>query len=194
MLLLIDNYDSFTYNLVQYFESLGQQVKVYRNDCIDAEQALALNPDYVVISPGPGTPDEAGCSMAIVKAFFHHRPILGICLGHQCLAQSSGAKITQANNIIHGKVSRIYHERRRLFAAIPQSYQATRYHSLAVACDTLPSCWDITAWSQDEADNFEEIMAINHRRLPLYGVQFHPEAILTEYGHQLLKNFLDMKI
>ena len=185
MLLVIDNYDSFTYNLVQYFQILGQEVLIYANDGITIPQIKQLAPDYIVISPGPNGPKEAGISLDVIRAFYQDIPILGICLGHQCLAYAFGAEIISAPKIVHGKASRIIHHKQGLFRNIPNPFLATRYHSLAVDCATLPTCFAIDAWA------FETIMAISHRQFPLYGLQFHPEAILTEHGLQLLSHFLE---
>lgn len=185
MLLLIDNYDSFTYNLVQYFQCLGQVVSVYAHDQIDIAQIEQLSPTYLVISPGPKGPEEAGISLAVIKHFYQKIPILGICLGHQCLAYAFGASIVQAPEIIHGKTSQILHNKQRLFRDVPNLFVATRYHSLAVDINTLSNCFAIDAWANDT------IMAISHRQYPLFGLQFHPEAILTEHGLQLLSNFLN---
>ncbi len=184
MLLIIDNYDSFTYNLVQYFQCLGQEVVVHTHDTITLNQIEQLAPDYIVISPGPNTPQDAGISLATINYFYRDLPILGICLGHQCLAHAFGSQIIQAPEIMHGKTSSIRHNKRGLFQGLPNNFQATRYHSLAVDINTLSSCFAIDAW----ADN--TIMAISHRQYPLYGLQFHPEAILTEHGVALLNHFL----
>ncbi|WED43893.1 anthranilate synthase component II [Legionella cardiaca] len=185
MLLIIDNYDSFTYNLVQYFQYLGQQVMVYANDNIDIRTIRQLAPQYLVISPGPKGPQEAGISLAVIEHFHQQIPILGVCLGHQCLAYSFGASIIQAPTIMHGKTSAILHHKQGLFRCLPSPFQATRYHSLAIDTKTLPSCFSIDAWADDT------IMAISHRQYPLYGLQFHPEAILSEHGLQLLTHFLE---
>ncbi|QDP73056.1 aminodeoxychorismate/anthranilate synthase component II [Legionella israelensis] len=187
MIVLIDNYDSFTYNLVQYFQCLGQKITVYKNDAISNKDIEQLNPQYIVISPGPKTPDDAGISLDVIKTFHNKIPILGICLGHQCLAQAFGGKIIQAPEIIHGKTSSIQHNYQKLFHGIPNLFEATRYHSLAVDVTTLPSCFNIDAWSG------ETIMAISHRVYPLFGLQFHPEAILSEHGLTLLSHFLQQK-
>ena len=184
MLLIIDNYDSFTYNLVQYFQCLGQEVKVFANDRISIEDIERLAPQYLVISPGPKGPAQAGISLQVIEHFYQQTPILGICLGHQCLAHFFGASIIQTPKIMQGKNSLINHNKRGLFRNLPTPFQATRYHSLAVDIATLPSCFAIDAW----ADN--TIMAITHCQYPLYGLQFHPEAILSEYGMQLLTHFL----
>lgn len=184
MLLLIDNYDSFTYNLVQYFQCLHQTVQVFKNDAVTLEEIDTLNPTYIVISPGPRDPQSAGISLALIKQFHQRIPMLGICLGHQCLAQAFGGKIIQAPEIMHGKTSRIKHDNQGLFTDIPNHFQATRYHSLAVDPPALPACFRIDAWADDT------IMAISHRQYPLFGLQFHPESILSEYGMQLLSNFI----
>ncbi len=184
MLLIIDNYDSFTYNLVQYFQCLGQQVQVYLHDHITLAMIEQLSPDHLVISPGPKAPPDAGISLAVIDYFYQKIPILGICLGHQCLAQAFGAKIIQAPEIMHGKTSRISHHKQGLFKGLPNHFIATRYHSLAVDINTLPACFAIDALAQ------ETIMAISHRDYPLYGLQFHPEAILSEHGLQLLAHFI----
>jgi anthranilate synthase component 2 len=184
MLLIIDNYDSFTYNLVQYFQCLKQEVLIYAHDQISLKEIQHLNPDYLVISPGPKGPEEAGISLAAIHHFYKIIPILGICLGHQCLAHAFGAKIIQAPEIIHGKTSPIIHHKQGLFHDLPNHFLATRYHSLAVDINTLPDCFSIDAWAHDT------IMAISHRQYPLYGLQFHPEAILTEHGLPLLSHFL----
>ncbi|KTD25694.1 anthranilate synthase component II [Legionella lansingensis] len=184
MLLIIDNYDSFTYNLVQYFQYLGQRVVVYKNDRITLEDIEHIAPSHLVISPGPNGPKDAGISLAVIEHFHAKIPILGICLGHQCLAHFFGASIIQASTIMHGKTSAIMHHKQGLFHDLPCPFQATRYHSLAIDTATLPSCFSIDAWADDT------IMAISHRQYPLFGLQFHPEAILSEYGLELLTNFL----
>lgn len=186
MLLMIDNYDSFTYNLVQYFGELGEDVKVYRNDEIDLEKVAALKPDHIVISPGPCTPNEAGISLALIDAFAGKIPLLGVCLGHQSIGQAFGGKIVHAKSIMHGKTSLIHHKDMGVFKGLPNPYTATRYHSLVIERESLPDCLEITAWTEDD-----EIMGVRHKTLPVEGVQFHPESILTEHGHALLKNFLE---
>lgn len=186
MLLMIDNYDSFTYNLVQYLSEIGQEVKVYRNDKITIEEVNKLNPKYIVISPGPCTPNEAGISLELINSFTGKIPILGVCLGHQSIGQAFGGKIIHAQTIMHGKTSQIFHENTGVFNGIKSPFTATRYHSLVIDKKSLPDCFDITAWTDDN-----EIMGIKHKDLPIEGVQFHPESILSEYGHDLLKNFLD---
>ncbi len=186
MIVLIDNYDSFTYNLVQYFQILKQRISVYKNDDITIEEIEALQPDHLVISPGPKAPDDAGISMEVIKFFHNKLPILGVCLGHQCLAQAFGGKIIQAPEIIHGKTSSIRHHYQGLFQGIPSPFQATRYHSLTIEPTSLPDCLAIDAWAD------QTIMAISHRQYPLFGLQFHPEAILSEHGLTILKNFIDL--
>ena len=191
MLLMIDNYDSFTYNLVQYFGELGQDVKVVRNDALSVDEIATLQAGHIVISPGPCTPDQAGVSLGVLEQLSGTLPILGVCLGHQSLGQAFGGKVVRAKTIMHGKTSRIRHEGHGVFAGLPDGYEATRYHSLVVAKDTLPECLEITAWTENEDGSFDEIMGLRHRELPVEGVQFHPESILTEHGHALLKNFLE---
>ena len=186
MLLMIDNYDSFTYNLVQYLAEIGQEVEVVRNDKISIEEISKLNPQYIVISPGPCTPNEAGISLELIEAFKGKIPILGVCLGHQSIGQAFGGKIIHAQTIMHGKTSKISHNNKGVFRGIKDPFIATRYHSLVIEKQTLPNCFDITAWTDDN-----EIMGIKHKELAIEGVQFHPESILSEYGHDLLKNFLD---
>ena len=188
MLLMIDNYDSFTYNLVQYFAELGAEVKVARNDRISVAAIRAMAPSRLVLSPGPCTPDEAGVSVAAVRAFAGAMPLLGVCLGHQSIAQAYGGEIVRARRIMHGKTSPVRHRGEALFKALPEPFTATRYHSLAVRRERLPDCLRVTAWT---GDGDEEIMGLQHESLPVYGVQFHPESILTEGGHRLLQNFLD---
>lgn len=190
MLLMIDNYDSFTYNLVQYFRQLGADVQVYRNDEICVEDIERLAPSHLVISPGPCTPNEAGVSLAAIAAFAGKIPILGICLGHQSIGQVFGGEVIRAKNVMHGKTSLIYHHNTSVFSGLPNPQTATRYHSLVVSVDTLPDCLEVTAWSQNVAGDREEIMGIRHKTLAVEGVQFHPESILTESGHALLANFL----
>ena len=186
MLLMIDNYDSFTYNLVQYLAEIGQEVKVVRNDKISIEEINKLNPQYIVISPGPCTPNEAGISLELIEAFKGKIPILGVCLGHQSIGQAFGGSIIHAQTIMHGKISKIFHNNKGVFRGIKNPFVATRYHSLVIEKQTLPNCFDITAWTDDN-----EIMGIKHKKLAIEGVQFHPESILSEYGHDLLTNFLD---
>ncbi len=190
MLLMIDNYDSFTYNLVQYFGELGADVQVYRNDKISIAQIEALNPERIVVSPGPCTPNEAGISLEVIKHFAGKMPILGVCLGHQSIGQAFGGNIIHANKIMHGKTSPIYHNNTGVFHGLENPLTATRYHSLVIDRATLPDCFAITAWTQTESGELDEIMGIEHNSLPIEGVQFHPESILTEQGHALLNNFL----
>ncbi len=188
MLLIIDNYDSFTYNLYQYFCELGAEVQVIRNDEIDVAGIKALSPSHLVISPGPCTPNEAGVSLAAIAHFAGKLPILGVCLGHQSIAQVYGAKVVRAKEPMHGKTSPVYHGNQSLFTDLNLPLQVTRYHSLVV--ESLPNCFDVTAWTCDAQGEPDIIMGFEHKTLPLYGVQFHPESILTEQGHELLANFL----
>lgn len=190
MLLMIDNYDSFTYNLVQYFGELGTEVSVYRNDQISVEQIEQLGPARIVISPGPCTPNEAGVSLATLQALSGRIPILGVCLGHQSIGQAFGGKIVHARAIMHGKTSMIYHTGLGVFRGLPSPFEATRYHSLIIEKASLPDCLEITAWTQDANGQLDEIMGVRHKEHAVEGVQFHPESILTEHGHALLKNFL----
>tara|TARA_B100000809_G_C14829133_1_gene420340 strand:+ start:85 stop:660 length:576 start_codon:yes stop_codon:yes gene_type:complete len=187
---MLDNYDSFTFNLVHYFQALGQEVIVARNDQITLAKINELSPQYIVISPGPGSPNEAGLSLEIVKNFGGKVPILGVCLGHQCIAQHYGATVEKARKVMHGKTSKIKHNENGLFHQLNNPLTVTRYHSLIVNKDTLPDCLDITAWSINENGEDNEIMALEHKTLPIASVQFHPESILTEQGMMLLKNFL----
>jgi len=188
---MLDNYDSFTFNLVHYFQALGQEVKVARNDQITLAEIETLSPAYIVISPGPCSPNEAGLSLEIIKHFAGKTPILGVCLGHQCIAQHYGATIEKAIKVMHGKTSTIKHGSNGLFHQLNNPLTVTRYHSLIVNKDTLPDCLEVTAWSSDENGENNEIMALAHKTLPLASVQFHPESILTEQGMVLLKNFLN---
>ncbi|MDN5347655.1 MAG: anthranilate synthase component [Clostridia bacterium] len=188
MLFMLDNYDSFTYNLVQYLQELGQEVVVRRNDAVSLEEIAELNPSHIVISPGPCTPNEAGISLAVIKEFAGRIPILGVCLGHQCLAQAFGGKVVRAGRLMHGKTSLIYHDGKSIFRGLKNPFTATRYHSLIVDEETLPGCLEVSARSEAG-----ELMALRHRELPLEGVQFHPESILTEEGKKLLNNFLKLK-
>ncbi len=185
MLLMIDNYDSFTYNLVQYFGELGQDVQVYRNDEIDLAKVAELNPRHIVISPGPCTPNEAGISLALIHEFAGKIPLLGVCLGHQSIGQAFGGKIIKAKTLMHGKTSLIHHTDTGVFKGLNNPYTATRYHSLVIERETLPDCLEVTAWTEDN-----EIMGVKHKTLAIEGVQFHPESILTEHGHDLLDNFI----
>lgn len=189
---MIDNYDSFTFNLVHYFQALGQEVKVFRHDEICLKEIAKLQPDYLVISPGPCDPDNAGISLAVVEHFAGKIPLLGVCLGHQCIAQHFGASVIKAKKLMHGKTSKITHDGLGLFQQLKQPLQVTRYHSLIVDKNTLSDDFSITAWSLDEQGNKDEIMALQHKKLALCSVQFHPESILTEQGQALLKNFLTM--
>ena len=190
MILMIDNYDSFTWNLVQYLQVLGAEVKVVRNDELSVAAIDALQPERIVISPGPCTPNEAGVSVEVIRQLGARVPILGVCLGHQAIGQACGGDVVRAKAIMHGKTSRIRHDGKGVFAGLPDGYEATRYHSLVVSRDTLPDCLEITAWTDDADGAFDEIMGLRHREHPVEGVQFHPESILTEHGHALLKNFL----
>jgi anthranilate synthase component II len=185
MLLMIDNYDSFTYNLVQYLGELGQEVKVVRNDEMTVDEIEALGAERIVLSPGPCTPNEAGVSLDVIHRFAGRVPILGVCLGHQAIGQAFGGKVIHARQLMHGKVSLIHHQGKGVFAGLPTPYEATRYHSLAIERETCPSDLEVTAWTEDG-----EIMGVRHRTLPIEGVQFHPESILTQHGHALLRNFL----
>ncbi|MEI2453934.1 aminodeoxychorismate/anthranilate synthase component II [Lysobacter firmicutimachus] len=188
--LMIDNYDSFTYNLVQYLQALGAQVRVIRNDELSADEIERLAPERIVISPGPCTPDQAGVSLDVIRRLGATTPILGVCLGHQSLGQAYGGQVIRAKRIMHGKTSPIRHEGRGVFAGLPDGYEATRYHSLVVERESLPDCLEVTAWTEFEDGGFEEIMGLRHRQHPVEGVQFHPESIKTEHGHALLRNFL----
>lgn len=190
MLLMIDNYDSFTYNLVQYFRELGAEVVVYRNDALTLAQIEALNPSHLVISPGPCTPNEAGISLAAIEYFAGKLPILGICLGHQSIGQVFGGEVIRAKKVMHGKTSLVHHSNQSVFKDLPNPHVATRYHSLVIAQDNFPDCLEITAWTEDASGQMDEIMGIRHKTLPIEGVQFHPESILTQSGHDLLAHFL----
>ncbi len=190
MLLMIDNYDSFTYNLVQYFGELGADVQVYRNDQISISELEKLKPEHLVISPGPCTPNEAGISVEAIKYFAGKLPILGVCLGHQSIAQAFGGQIIHANTIMHGKTSMVYHQNTGVFEGLNNPFEATRYHSLVIEQHSLPDCLEVTAWTQDDKGHIDEIMGVQHKEYMLEGVQFHPESILTEHGHDMLKNFL----
>ncbi|HUD40704.1 MAG TPA: aminodeoxychorismate/anthranilate synthase component II [Dokdonella sp.] len=190
MLLMIDNYDSFTFNLVQYFGELGQDVKVVRNDELSVAAIAALQPSHIVISPGPCTPNEAGVSLQVLAELAGRVPIFGVCLGHQSIGQAFGGRVVRAGRIMHGKTSMIHHDGQGVFRGLPDPFEATRYHSLVVERDTLPECLEVTAWTVDENGNRDEIMGLRHRSLGVEGVQFHPESILTQHGHALLGNFL----
>ena len=190
MLLMIDNYDSFTYNVAQYLGELGAEVKVYRNDAISIEEIESLEPQQIVISPGPCTPNEAGISMQVISHFAGKKPILGICLGHQSIGQSFGGKIVRAGKVMHGKLSSIQHDGKGVFKDLEKSFTATRYHSLVIDKTSVPDCLEVTAWTEDKDGNIEEIMGVRHKSVAVEGVQFHPESILSEEGHRLLNNFL----
>ncbi len=191
-LLMIDNYDSFTWNIVQYLGELGASVQVHRNDAITVAQIEALMPDKIVISPGPCTPNEAGVSMDVIRHFAGKLPLLGICLGHQAIGQVFGGDIVRAGQVMHGKLSDIHHTGAGVFSQLPTPFTATRYHSLVIDAHTLPDVLEVTAWTENEDGSREEIMGVRHRSLAVEGVQFHPESILSEHGHRLLKNFLDL--
>jgi anthranilate synthase component 2 len=191
MVLMIDNYDSFTYNLVQYLGELGAEVRVVRNDELTVAEAADLAPERVVISPGPCTPNEAGISVPLIRALAGRVPILGVCLGHQSIGQAFGGRIVKAHTVMHGKTSLVHHAGQGVFAGLPEPFQATRYHSLVIEWASLPEEIEVTAWTQTEDGARDEIMGVRHRRLPVQGVQFHPESILTEHGHSLLRNFLE---
>ena len=190
MLLLIDNYDSFTFNLAQYLGELGQDVKVLRNDVIDIAGIRAFGPERIVISPGPGTPDQAGITLDLIRELAGTLPILGVCLGHQAIGQAFGGKVVRARQIMHGKTSPVRHRGQGVFAGLADPFEATRYHSLIVERESLPDCLEITAWTERSGGSFDEIMGLRHKALPVQGVQFHPESILTRHGHDLLRNFL----
>ena len=190
MLLMIDNYDSFTYNLVHYFAELGQAVDVVRNDALTVDQAAAIAPDYIVLSPGPCTPTEAGICVPVLEQLSGRFPIFGVCLGHQSIGQAFGGRVIRAKTIMHGKTSMIHHKGLGVFAGLPSPFEATRYHSLVVEQATLPNCLEVTAWTENPDGSLDEIMGLRHRTLPVEGVQFHPESILTQHGHDMLRNFL----
>ncbi len=190
MIVMIDNYDSFTYNIVQYFGELGQEISVYRNDKISIDELKKMKPDKIIISPGPCTPNEAGISVNVIKKFHKSLPILGICLGHQSIGQAFGGKIVSSTRIMHGKTSPIVHNGTKIYDSISSPFEATRYHSLVIEKSSLPSCLNITSWTEE--DNDIEIMGVEHIDYPTFGLQFHPESILTSSGHQLLKNFLEI--
>lgn len=191
MVLMIDNYDSFTYNLVQYLGELGAQVVVHRNDCITLAQIEALAPAQIVLSPGPCTPNEAGISLALIERFAGRIPMLGVCLGHQAIGQVFGGRVVRARTVMHGKTSTVHHGGQGVFAGLPDPFIATRYHSLVLAPESVPDCLEVTAWTEDAGGVRDEVMGLRHRSLPVEGVQFHPESILTEHGHWLLRNFLE---
>jgi anthranilate synthase component 2 len=190
MILMVDNYDSFTYNVVQYLAELDADVRVYRNDQITIAEIEQLAPEKIVISPGPCTPNEAGISVEAIKHFAGKIPILGICLGHQSIGQAFGGEIIRAKQVMHGKTSMIHHNNSGVFANLSNPYEATRYHSLVINQDTLPDCFEVTAWTQNDDGSIDEIMGVRHKELAVEGVQFHPESILTQHGHDLLNNFL----
>jgi anthranilate synthase component 2 len=190
MLLMIDNYDSFTYNLVHYFAELGQEVKVVRNDELSVDDIIQLNPEFIVLSPGPCTPNEAGICVPVLEQLSGQFPIFGVCLGHQSMGQAFGGKVVRAKTIMHGKTSMIHHNANGAFAGLPSPFEATRYHSLVVEQESLPDCLEVTAWTQNDDGSLDEIMGLRHKTLAVEGVQFHPESILTQHGHALLNNFL----
>jgi anthranilate synthase component 2 len=192
MILMIDNYDSFTYNLVQYLGELGADVKTVRNDAITIDQIRELKPGGIVISPGPCTPDDAGISLEVVAELGDEFPIFGVCLGHQCIGQVFGGDVVRAEKVMHGKTSMMFHEGKGVFAGLPQPFEATRYHSLVLQKDSIPECLEVTAWTEMADGEVEEIMGLKHRSLPIEGVQFHPESIFTRCGHDLLQNFIDI--
>jgi anthranilate synthase component 2 len=192
MILMIDNYDSFTYNLVQYLGELGASVKTVRNDAITIAEIRDLKPRGIVISPGPCTPDDAGISLQVVEELGGLFPIFGVCLGHQCIGQVFGGKVVRADNVMHGKTSMMFHRGEGVFAGLPQPFEATRYHSLVLHKDRVPECMEVTAWTEKAGGEMEEIMGLKHKSLPIEGVQFHPESILTRCGHDLLQNFIDI--
>jgi anthranilate synthase component II len=191
MLLMLDNYDSFTYNLVQYLGELGADVRVHRNDTLTVKDVEAMRPERIVISPGPCTPNEAGISLELIRQLGGRVPILGVCLGHQAIGQAYGGKVVHAERVMHGKISPIHHTGQGVFAGLPNPFEATRYHSLVIERASMPDCLEVTAWTRHEDGSVEEIMGVRHKKLPVEGVQFHPESILTQYGHALLKNFLE---
>ena len=190
-IVMIDNYDSFTWNLVQYFGELGADIRVFRNDEITVAEIEALAPSHIVISPGPCTPNEAGISVAAIKHFAGRIPLLGVCLGHQSIGAAFGGRIVRASRVMHGKISAIHHKGEGVFRGLDNPFNATRYHSLVIEQASLPDCLEVTAWTELADGSIEEIMGVRHKTLPIEGVQFHPESILTEHGHQLLRNFLE---
>nr|MBV6628900.1 aminodeoxychorismate/anthranilate synthase component II [Oceanococcus sp. HetDA_MAG_MS8] len=193
MVLMLDNYDSFTYNLVQYLLELGVEVETWRNDAVTVADIESLQPSHIVISPGPCTPNEAGISLATVERFAGRIPLLGVCLGHQSIGQFFGGEVVRAREVMHGKTSAIEHTAQGVFAGLPSPFTATRYHSLVIAEHSVPDCLEVTAWTLDERGEREEIMGLRHKELAIEGVQFHPESILSEHGHSMLKNFLEMR-
>ncbi len=190
MLVMIDNYDSFTYNLVQYLGELGEDVQVFRNDQVTVDEIEAMKPEAIVISPGPCTPNEAGISLELIGRLSSRIPTLGVCLGHQSIGQAFGGKVVRARDVMHGKTSQIHHTGKGVFAGLPNPFRATRYHSLIVSQDNLPAEFEVTAWTEDAKGQRDEIMGLKHKTLPIEGVQFHPESILTEHGHDMLRNFM----
>jgi anthranilate synthase component 2 len=194
MLLMIDNYDSFTFNLVQYLGQLGQEVKVLRNDALTVSSIRAMRPSHIMISPGPGTPDDAGVSLDVLRELSGEIPIFGVCLGHQALGQAFGGQVIRAREIMHGKTSEVHHRGQGVFAGLPNPFVATRYHSLVVEKDSVPDCLEVTAWTERADGSLDEIMGLRHRSLPVEGVQFHPESILTQHGHDMLRNFLGLPL
>jgi anthranilate synthase component II len=194
MLLMIDNYDSFTFNLVQYLAEFGEEVKVVRNDALDVAGIRALKPSRIMISPGPGTPDDAGVSLAVLRELGGEIPVFGVCLGHQAIGQAFGGKVVRAKQIMHGKTSPVRHLGTGVFAGLPDPFEATRYHSLVVEQASLPACLEITAWTENADGSIDEIMGLRHRTLPVEGVQFHPESILTRHGRDLLRNVLGQSL
>jgi anthranilate synthase component II len=194
MILMIDNYDSFTYNLVQYLGELGAEVDVRRNDAVTVDEVAALKPERIMISPGPCTPNEAGISMEVIRRFAGEMPILGVCLGHQAIGQVFGGKVVHAREIMHGKTSLIHHSGKGVFRGLENPFEATRYHSLVIERATCPDCLEITAWTETPDGGIDEIMGVRHKDLAVEGVQFHPESILTRHGHDLLRNFLAMEL
>jgi anthranilate synthase component 2 len=191
MLLMLDNYDSFTFNLVQYLQELGAEVRVERNDALTVAQIAALAPSKIVISPGPCTPNEAGVSLELLRELGPRIPIFGVCLGYQALGQVFGGKVVRAGRIMHGKTSPIHHQGQGVFTGLPTPFEATRYHSLVVEKTSVPDCLEVTAWAENDDGSVEEVMGLRHREFPVEGVQFHPESILTQHGHAMLKNFLE---
>jgi anthranilate synthase component 2 len=194
MLLMIDNYDSFTYNLVQYLGELGQEVRVVRNDALDVAGIRALAPSHIMISPGPGTPDDSGVSLDVLRELAGEIPVFGVCLGHQAIGQVFGGKVIRAGQIMHGKTSPVHHRGQGVFAGLPDPFEATRYHSLVVEQSSLPECLEVTAWTENADGSIEEIMGLRHKTLAVEGVQFHPESILTRHGHDMLRNFLGLPL
>lgn len=191
MLLMIDNYDSFTYNVVQYLAELNAEVHVVRNDELSLQEIIDLKPEKIVISPGPCTPNEAGVSIAVIEHFKDKVPVFGVCLGHQSIGQAFGADVVRAKQVMHGKLSDMHHSGTGVFTGLPSPFKATRYHSLVIDRESLPDCLEVTAWTQDEHGNIDEIMGVRHRDLEVEGVQFHPESVMSEHGHKLLQNFLE---